>query len=144
MPGQKFVADLVIGIIIIVFAVCAFLAGIAVLGIGGLAATGGLTAGAGSDQATKEAAAAVTTAGGVAAIWGVLLMAASVGAIAGAIGMIKGAKWGFMLIIIIEVINVVSGFMVSGMTNIFNLAVPAALVIYCVLRLGGQLGPKPV
>lgn len=143
MPGD-FIADKVIGIIMIIFATCGLFAGIMIMAGGGM--LGSLIASEAAKQPNVSASDAQAAAGlfglGFAFLGGLILVASIVSIING-IGIYKGAKWGFILGIVLNGINVLLN-MSAGPVGFFSAAINIALLIYCVLRLTGNLGPRPL
>jgi hypothetical protein len=137
---EKFGGDLAVGIILIVlnaFGAC----------FGGMAiAGGGILAGAGKNMDIKDAAGnqmssqTAQTLGGVAMIVGIVLLIGSVLSIIGAVGVIKGLKWGFTLTFVMGVLMVLGSIVP---TNIIGIILGLFGAIYCGLRLFGNVGPKP-
>ncbi len=125
--NSKHPADLPIGIVIIVFSGLAILGSIALIGLGGAVGV----AGAGTTA---------TAVGGSVALIGMILLAVSVINIIGAVGIIKGARWGFMITGIMSAISVVLDIF---HLNILGILISGAVAVYCFLRLSGQLGGKP-
>lgn len=120
-------ADLPIGILIIVVYGLAALAGL-------LGFLGGAAVGAGASASV----------GGFVMIVSIVLLLVSVLMIAGGAGIIKGARWGFMVCGVMATIGVVLGlFSFAGAMSVVRLLIGVALAIYCFMRLSGQLGPRP-
>jgi hypothetical protein len=125
--SSKHPADLPIGIIIIVFSGLAVLGSLALIGLGGATTV----AGGGT---------AVSAVGGGVAIIGMILLAVSVINIIGAVGILKGARWGFMITGIMSAISVILDIV---HLQIVGLIIAGACAAYCFMRLTGQLGGKP-
>lgn len=123
-------ADLPIGIIIIIL--YGLIAIISLLGfLGGAAVGGSGTVGAG-------------VAGGSLMILSLILLIVSGLMVTGGAGIIKGARWGFMICGIMAVLSIIVGFFgFNGTIAVVRLLIAAALATYCFLRLGGQIGPRP-
>jgi hypothetical protein len=130
-----------VGIILIVLnAIGACIGGLAVM-------AGGFIAGAGSSlQGMKDASGkevsqqTLQTAGGIALIFGIVWLIACALSIIGAVGILKGLRWGFMLVFVMGIIGVLGSFVPF---NPISLVFGLAGAIYCGLRLFGNVGPKP-
>lgn len=138
--NQDFVADKVIGILIMVLSVCGVIGGVMVMaGMGMLAAATSQAAQQGGQDAAGAAAAAGMF-GMTGAILGFAIIAMCVVSIAVGFGIMKSAKWGFVLGSIWNgigtVLNLVS-------FNVLGLLISGAILTYCILRMSGNVGPKP-
>ncbi|MCH8275881.1 MAG: hypothetical protein IH851_13960 [Armatimonadetes bacterium] len=136
--GVPFAADKVIGIIIMVLAACGVILGIMLTAGGGLFSEAFEQAAAQEGATAEEAAVAGMMGIGV-ALAGVLIIVMSGVSIAIGWGVMKSARWAFIL-----------GAVWYGIGALLNLVtlnpvvvIPAALVVYCILRLNGTWGPKP-
>jgi hypothetical protein len=142
-PPTSFVADKILGIFIIIGAVCCGLVGLAAAGIIGLA--GGFAGQAMTEGgATAQEAAAATALfglGGVAVA--VIVMVISATNLAVGIGILKSARWGFLLGAIVNGIWFLMQLPSLG-ENIFSAMFSLGVVVYCVLRITGNLGPRPI
>jgi len=129
-----FPADKGVGITIIVLSSCGLLAaGIIILGGGAMASMGGSLNGRNAQE--------LSTGGlGVAAVGGILLVTTLISMAAG-IGVMKSAKWGFILGAVIYGLSLLGNLV---RVNIIGLVIAGSLFTYCVLRLTGKQGPKPV
>lgn len=128
-PGE-FLADKVIGIILIVLSVLGVLCGIFI-------AAGASFLGVGALSAGKEEAIAGSALAGLAAMGFITIIWSAVG-IAIGYGIMKGLRWGFLVGMIrwgISVFFAVLGF------NVLGFLIDSALCAYCFLRLMGRLGP---
>jgi hypothetical protein len=137
------VGDKVIGIIVILLSVCGVLFGAAVMaGLGIIAAaigSSGASAPAGSADAAAAGAAAGLFGMAGAVLGGVVIVMSLVSVVIG-FGISKSAKWGFWLGALWyglwSIVNVL-GF------NLVGLVVSGLLLTYCILRLTGNVGPRP-
>lgn len=127
-----FVADKVIGILMIVFSICGALAGLAVLGIGGLAAGVG---------ATSQSGGQAVAAGGMAMVIGILILAISVARIYAGIMMLKAARIGFMIGMITSLIAIALSLFSFSPQSIVSIVISGALAYYCWGRMNGKIGP---
>jgi hypothetical protein len=129
-PGE-FLADKVIGIILIVLSVLGVLGGICIAAGMSLAGLGAMGAGG------EEAIAGGALAGLGAAVGFMVIIWSAVGIVIG-YGIMKGLRWGFLVGAILSAISVV--FSLVGF-NILGLLINGALCAYCILRLMGRVGP---
>jgi hypothetical protein len=138
---ETFQADKIMGIILIVLAALGACGSLALVGIGGLGTAAGVAA------KDAEGSTAVATAGGGLMIFGVLLLAICVVEIVGGVWIIKSLRKGFMTIAVLGaiglVVNIVAGAMAHSF-NFFGLGTGLIFPIYSVLRLMGNVGPKPI
>lgn len=126
MNNSDFVWDKVAGLVAIVINICcvAFVAGLA-----SIFAAVGLTAGAVPGLA----------AGAIVGVVLMLVIGSSVLGVVAGFGMLQGKRWGFLL-----------GAIVFGLATLSNLSggnglgvgLEAALMIYSILRLTGNVGPR--
>lgn len=79
------------------------------------------------------------TAGGVAIIFGIIMLLVGVVAIIGAVGVIKSVRWGLMLTFVLGIIAVLLSVVPF---NPIGLVIGLFEAIYCGLRLFGNVGPK--
>jgi hypothetical protein len=129
-PGE-FLADKVIGIILIVLSVLGVLCGIFI-------AAGASFLGVGALSAGKEEAIAGSALAGLGAAMGFITIIWSAVGIAIGYGIMKGLRWGFLVGAILSGISVV--FALVGF-NVLGFLINGALCAYCVLRLMGRVGP---
>jgi hypothetical protein len=127
--------DKIVGIVLIAYSMCGVLCGGLIAGGGSLLAAVGV-----SQARTASEAAPLGIMGGLVAIFGFILLAAYVLNIAGAIGVMKSQRWGFVLTAILTGITALCS--LSGSTGFTNTLPDAAACIYCILRLNGTWGPK--
>lgn len=132
--STDFVADKVIGILMIIFSICGAVAGLAVLGIGGAAAAIGGSAG-GADGGSAVAA------GGMAMIIGVLILAISVARIYAGFKIFGAKRIGFMIGMITSVILILLNLVQFNVGSIVGIAISVALAGYCWGRMNGKIGP---
>ncbi len=136
---EKFTMDMVMGIILIILAALGICGSLALVGIGGFA--GSLGASAGSREG-----AAVAAAGGLAIVWGLVLLATCIADIVGAAWMIKSLRKGFMLVLIVSLINLAIS-IIMGITgggfNFMGLILGLVFPAYCAARVFGNFGPRP-
>ncbi len=123
-------ADMPIAIIIIIFG-----------GLGALLMLfTGLLGGAVSAAGAGAGSGVVAGAGGLIMLYSILGLVCSVGSIIGAVGMLKAARWGFMVVGAFGLIGAIIGLLHF---NIISVVVGVAQAIYCGMRITGQLGGKP-
>lgn len=142
-PSAPYQTDKVIGIIIMVLAICgAILSGIVVLGGGVLAAAGGAAA----TNANTDAAKAAGMGGGLLMILGVVMLISCLVSLAVGYGIMKSLRWGFMLGAVVYGIQVILNIfsLARGGTAVIGLVIAIALLVYCVMRLTGKTGPTPL
>ncbi|MCL6624157.1 MAG: hypothetical protein K6T17_06005 [Fimbriimonadales bacterium] len=126
-PGE-FLADKVIGIILIVLSV-----------LGGICICPGMSlAGLGALGAGEVGAIAGGALAGLGAATGFIVIVLSAVGVAIGYGIMKGLRWGFLVGAILSGISVV--FSLVGF-NVLGFLLNGALCAYCILRLTGRLGP---
>ena len=142
--GGVYPKDKTWGIVIIVLSalgLCGSLligAGGAVLGAAG--ASGALaarTADGGAGAATAGAA------GGFLAILGFVLAAFCVAQLVGGVGILKSARWGFLVTGGFAALNILFG-LIRLPASIIGIAISGIILYYCYTRLTGKQGPVPV
>jgi hypothetical protein len=139
---EPYKSDRPIGIVIMVLSgLCGVCGMLTVAGVGMLGAA------AASQAGTSNDAAAAAAVGGVAAIAAIVMLIVGGLGLAVGFGIMKSAKWGFVggavlygLYAINNILSVVGG----QMSAIGGLAICGAVIYYCVQRLTGKLGDKPV
>ncbi len=143
--GGVYPKDKTWGIVIIVLSalgLCGSLmigAGGAVLGAAG--ATGALSARGAADGGTT--AAGVGAAGGFLAILGFVLAAFCLAQLIGGVGILKSARWGFLVTGGFAALNVLLGIFRLP-SSIIGMAISGVILYYCYSRLSGKMGPVPV
>jgi len=142
--------DKVVGILIMVFAaICNVAVGfLGVIG-GGVLAAGGASAAAGAASNTGAAGAGAATGvvGAGIMVLSVILILMGVVGLAVGYGIMKSLRWGFLVGTILYglgVLNSLAGLSRGGIGGIIGLLIVVALFVYCLMRLIGKLGPKPV
>lgn len=131
VPGE-FLADKVIGIILMILSALGVVggictaAGMSMIGLGAAVSGGGEEAVAGGALA------------GLGAVLGLIVIAWSAVGIVTGYGIMKSLRWGFLVGAILSAISVV--FALVGF-NILGFLINGALFVYCLLRLMGRLGP---
>jgi hypothetical protein len=134
--------DKVIGIIIMVLSLCFVgLGSMMMLGGGVLAASG---AAASADPAIQKAssdAAAAGVTGAVLMVASVIMIATGFLGVAIGYGIMKSLRWGFIMGTVVYGLNLLGTFQSR---NMISLVIGAALFAYCLMRLLGKIGPKPV
>jgi hypothetical protein len=138
---QKFGADMAVGVIMIVLnAIGACFGGLALLG-GGMAS--------GMSDALKQQMAKqgqnmtdeqLKAAGGAAMIVGIELLLGTILIIVGAVGIIKGARWGFTMTFAVGLILAIASLFPM---DLFGLLFGLFGAVYSGLRLFGNVGPRP-
>lgn len=129
--GTTHPADMPIAIIIIIFG-----------GLGALLMLfTGLLGGAVSAAGAGSGSGVVAGAGGLIMLYSIIGLVCSVGSIIGAVGMLKAARWGFMIVGAFGLIGAIIGLLHF---NPISLIVGAAQAVYCGMRITGQLGGKPL
>lgn len=132
--STDFVADKVIGILMIIFSICGAVAGLAVLGIGGAAAAiGGSAGGADGGQ--------VVAAGGMAMIIGILILAISVARIYAGFKIFAAKRIGFMIGLITSLVLVVLNLVNFSVGAMFSILISLFLGFYCWGRMNSKIGP---
>lgn len=138
---EKFGGDLAVGIIIIVLnAIAACIGGLAIAGGGFLASQSDKLNIRDPNTGQAISGAAAQTAGGVAIIFGIIMLLLSAVAIVGAVGVIKSARWGLMLTFVLGILGIL--FSVVPF-NPIGLVICLFEAVYCGLRLFGNVGPRP-
>ena len=142
---MDFVADKIIGIILIVLNCLISCVGFGMIGFGP-AVTQAIKQEAENQtakgQMTTEQAQAVTSFLGMGlATFGAILLALAVLGIIDGFGIFKSSKWGFIMGIVIGCIYVLVS--VTPFKPLI-LVLGAASIIYCAMRLTGNLGPRPM
>jgi len=142
---STYATDKVLGIIIMILSGCfVVLGGLGFLG-GGFLAAGG-AAGAASAGGTNAAGTAAAAGVGGAAIMiasAVLVIVALIGFAVG-YGIMKSLRWGFLVGAVLYGLNALYNLSQMGHANgILGLLISAGLCVYCIMRLTGNLGPKP-
>jgi|GEM_PF-1752574 len=134
---SNFVADKVLGALVIALSSCGLCAGLGAMGIGGLVGAASVGAAGRSGMPNPAAGAGV---GALIGFIGFAIAAIYAINIAGGIGMIQGRRWGFMLTAILSGL----GFLISlsGATGFLDSVPNLAICIYCALRLAGNVGPR--
>lgn len=139
---EKFVADMVLGILLIIGSVCVGFASLALIGLGGLG-----TAVGGAAATTQAGSAAAVGAGVGGMVIGGILLLSSIGQLVGAIWMLGSLEKGLRLVMVIGIaglaLNIILGVMV-GHFNFFGTGLGLLYPIYAGLRLSGNLGPTPI
>lgn len=141
--GGIYPKDKTWGIVIIVLSalgLCGSLmvgAGGAVLGAAG--ATGAVNATADG----RAAAAGVGAAGGLLAILGFVLAAFCVAQLVGGIGIMKSARWGFLITGGFAALNILLS-LFRLPTSILGILISGVILYYCYSRISGKEGPTPV
>ncbi len=128
---EEFLADKVIGIILMVFSALGVLCGIFI-------AAGMSLVGLGAATEGGEGAAAAGALAGIGAVAGFVVIIWSVVGIVIGYGIMKSLRWGFLVGAILSGISVV--FSLVGL-NVLGFIINGALCAYCILRLVGRLGP---
>lgn len=145
-PGDPHPADKPIGIVIMVLSVCCLGGGIALAaGIGAMGAMAGGAAAQGG-QGSQDAAVAAGMMGLGAAVLGVVTAVFGALGIATGYGIMKSAKWGFILGSVVYGLNTllnVLSIASQGAQSIIGLAISGALFAFCFMRLTGKLGAPP-
>ena len=144
--GGVFTADKIIGIIIMVLsAVCGLcgLVGAGILGAVGASLPGMAASGGQGAPTTQEAAAAAGLLGMGAAVFAVIVIVVSALNIVSGYGIMKSARWGFLFSAILNGVWILFN-LPNFVANIIGIIFSAAILVYCILRLTGNLGPKPV
>lgn len=141
--------DKTLGIVIMVFsAVCGICPGLAAFGLGGaLGALGGAAASTAGGSEGAAGAAAAAVGGGMIMVIGVGAMLSGGLGLAGGYGMMKALKWGFTLVLVSSIINLLVNLasMIGGnFLAIIGLGVSGFIAYYCYQRLQGKWGEKPV
>jgi hypothetical protein len=137
---EKFVMDMVMGIILIILAGCSAFGALAVIGLGGLGAAAGTSA-AGSTGSTEVAAA-----GGLLMGIGVLYLIACVAYIVGGAFMISSKKKGLNLVMIVGFTLLLLSIIMGVVSHSFS---PVGVIVglifpgYAAARLYGNFGPRP-
>ncbi len=136
----EFVADKVIGILVIVLSSCVLVCGVSIAAGLGLIGAGIFGAARGGGVGAAEAATAGSIVGltGV-ALGGLLIVSSGISILIGW-GISKSAKWAFLVGAVWYGLGLVANFV---QFNVLGLLPTAGLLVYCVLRLSGSLGPKP-
>lgn len=131
--------DKVIGILVIVFSVCAAIGGLLIVLGGGILGAAGV---AGATQAREAGGAAVAAgAGGMLVVIGLLTALISAVRIYGGIKMMQSIRSGFMIVMILSLIGVVLSLLSFNAASIVQLAINGALAYYCWARMNGKIGP---
>jgi hypothetical protein len=130
--------DKIVGIVLAAYSMCGVLCGGLIVGGGSLLAAVGVSQ---ARTASAETSAPAAIGGGVLIAVGAVILAAYVLNIAGAIGVMKSQRWGFILTAILTGITALCS--LSGSTGFTNTLPDVAACIYCILRLNGTWGPKP-
>ena len=142
---MDFVSDKVIGIILIILNAIGACGGFAIMGLG--TAFGGIMQQAADNavskgQATPEQAKAVATLFGMGAgLFGGLIVAACILGIINGFGIFKSARWGFIMGIALSAVHIILSI---SSVNFISIIIAVATIIYCAMRLTGNLGPKPM
>jgi hypothetical protein len=131
--------DKVVGIILAIFAACGTLCGGALMLGGG--ALGTLIATSGAAGSRGESAMGGAIAGGVLFAIGAVIFACYLLNILGAIWVMNSQRKGFILTAILTGINALAA--LSGATLYLDILPTIAACVYCILRVSGNLGPKP-
>ncbi len=137
-PNQPFVPDLVIGIILIIFSACGIIAGLFLGGMSAVVATNSAEIASGGGITAGDA----RTAGGIMGLLSIFVVVICVLQIIVAVGIIKGARWAFIAAIVLNAISVITSLINFQTQNILSIVISAAMIIYCSMRLTGNLGPK--
>jgi hypothetical protein len=141
-PENSHPADKPLGIVIIILSALGACGGLALAGLGGfMGAAGGAAA---TQEGSASGAAAAGAIGGMTAIIGLVLVAVSVLNIVGGVGVMKSARWGFMLTGILSAISALLNLVNFDVKGILGLAIAAGVAVFCFMRLAGKLGPTPV
>lgn len=130
----EYAADKVIGIILMILNGCGVIGGMLIL------------LGAGALGPTVEVEGKTIATAGLGLLGGLVLLMSAVGIILG-YGIMKSAKWGFIGGTVVFALNTISNVVQlreAGGQGVVSLAIAAAGAVYCILRLTGSLGPKPV
>ncbi|HTQ10551.1 MAG TPA: hypothetical protein VMI31_10805 [Fimbriimonadaceae bacterium] len=138
---ERFVADLVLGILLIIGSICG---GFLALG---MTVLGGVTTAIGGAAASQPGGLQTAGVGTGVMVVGILILLACIGQLVGAIWMLQSLEKGLRMVMVIGiaglVLNIVLGVML-GHFNFVGAGVGLLYPIYCGLRLSGNLGPKPV
>jgi|GEM_PF-6715949 len=143
---EKFVADMVLGILLIIGSGCVGLVSLLAIIGGGLMGVRVVAASGQPGGATSGGAAVAATGTGV-MIVGVILLILCIGQLVGAIWMLQSLEKGLRMIMVLGIAGLILGVVSGVMFHSFNfVGIGMGLIypIYCGLRLGGQLGPKPI
>lgn len=130
----EFAADKVIGIILMILNTCGVLGGLMLL------------LGAGALGPTIEVEGKAISTAGLGLLGGIVLVMSALGIVVG-YGIMKSLKWGFIGGAVVFAINTISNVVQlrdAGAQGMIGLVIAAAGAVYCILRLTGGLGPKPV
>ena len=141
-PGDAaYQTDKIIGIIIMVLALC----GVAASGLVVLAGTavGALGAGAAASNQNAAGAAAAGAAGGMIMLFGVLLIILSLANFAVGYGVMKSLRWGFTLGLVVCALRILVGLGMLGRGGfgVIGWIIDIGLAVYFFMRFTGRLGP---
>ncbi len=130
--------DKIVGIILAVLSLCGVLCG------GLIAAGSGMLGAFGISQARQAGAqdtAPIAFISGAGLLVGLSIATLYLLNVAGAIGVMKSARWGFILTAIMSGLAALAS--LGGQTLWLDSLPNLAACVYCILRLNGTLGPKP-
>jgi len=143
---EKFVMDMVMGIILILLAALGTcLGGLAVVGGGFLAGAGSTIKGLTDAQGNSISGSTAQAAGGIAMVFGIILLIICIAEIVGGVWMVQSLAKGMRLVFVIGaiglILNIISG-VTAGHFNFFGLGVGLIFPAYAAARLYGNFGPK--
>jgi hypothetical protein len=138
---EVFPTDKVMGIILIVLSALGACGSLVLVGVGGFFGAAGVTAG------SAQGGTAAVAGGGLLMVLGIFVLAICVLEIVAGTWIIKSLRKGFMVVAVLGaaglLLNIITGAM-SHQFNFFGLGTGLIFPIYSVLRLMGQVGPKPI
>ncbi len=143
--GGIYPKDKTWGIVIIVLSALGICLGLAAGAGGALLGAGGASAamaGAGATADGRTAAAGLGAAGGLLAIIGFLIAAVSVAQLIGGVGIMKSARWGFMVTGGFAALSILMN-LTRLPTSIIGIAISGVILYYCYSRITGKIGPVP-
>ena len=145
--SEKFQADTVMGIILIILAAIGGCLALMAAGIGGLAGAAGAAGATGTAGTTGANAGAVAAAGGILLVFGIIMLVVCIIDIVGGVWMMKSLRKGFMLVLVVGAIGLllsILGAVTGGHFNFFGFGMGLIFPGYSAARLFGNFGPRPL